>query len=64
MRALHHTIAVAAVFLFVVGVKSVVPTTGANADAVPSASVNVLQLQADAKALPGLKMHDMTFALD
>jgi len=26
--------------------------------------VNVLQLQADAKALPELKMHDMTFALD
>ena len=66
LRALHHLIAIAPVFLLVVGAKSVVPTTGANADAAPSASVNVLQLQlqADAKALPELKMHDMTFALD
>ena len=65
MRAVHHFIAIAAILLFVVGAKSVIPTSGARADAAQSATLNVLQIQADyAKALPELKMHDMTFALD
>ena len=65
MRALHHLIAIAAVVLFVVGVRTVLPTTRAQADVVQATTLNVLQMQANyAKALPELKMHDMTFALD
>lgn len=65
MRALHHLIAIAAVVLFVVGVRSVVPTTRAEAYALQNTTLNVLQMQTGyAKALPALKMHDMTFALD
>jgi hypothetical protein len=65
MRALHHLVAIAAVVLFVVGVRIVLPTTPAEANAIQKATVNVLQMQADySRALPELKMHDRTFALD
>jgi hypothetical protein len=65
MRVVHHLIAIAAVLLFVVGVKIVAQNSGANAYAGEAATLNVLQMQADyAKALPELKIHDMTFAVD
>jgi hypothetical protein len=67
MRALHHfiAIAIAALALFVIGAKSVLPASQAEAYAVRVPTLNVLQMQADyAKTLPELKMHDMTFALD
>ncbi|HTS42429.1 MAG TPA: hypothetical protein VMH84_18030 [Xanthobacteraceae bacterium] len=65
MRTVHHfVVAVAAVLAFVVGVKTIAPQTGAQAYAAAAAGLNVLQMQAEAKALPELKMHDMTFALD
>jgi hypothetical protein len=65
MRALHHLVAIAAVVLFVVGVRIVLPTTPAEANAIQNATVNVLQMQADSsRALPELKMHDRTFVLD
>ena len=65
MRVVHHLIAIAAVLLFVIGVKIVAQNSGANAYAGEAATLNVLQIQADyAKALPELKIHDMTFALD
>ena len=47
MRALHHLVAVAAVVLFVVGVRIVVPTTAADATVVQSPAMNVLQMQQD-----------------
>lgn len=63
MRTLNHLVAVAAVLLFVVGVKSVVPSTPAQA--AHSATLNVLQMQAsDARILPAPALHDMTFALE
>jgi hypothetical protein len=65
MRALQHLVAIEAVVLFVVGVRIVLPTTSAEANAIQNATVNVLQMQADySRALPELKMHDRTFALD
>lgn len=64
-RTLHHLVAVVAVLLFVVGVKTMVPSTGAQADVAQAATLNILQIQVNyAKALPELKIHDMTFALD
>ena len=64
MRGLHHLVAIAAVVLFVVGVRIVVPTTAADATVVQSPAMNVLQMQQDANNLPAQKVHDMTFALD
>ena len=65
MRAIHHLIAIAAVVLFVAGVRSVVPTMRAEAYALQNTTLNVLRMQTVyAKALPALKVHDMTFALD
>ena len=68
MRA-HHVIAVVAVLVIGLGAKQFLfPPTQADADinAVPSASVNVLQMHRDidTKSLPVQKMHDMTFAFD
>jgi hypothetical protein len=49
----------------VIGVKVVAPTDGGKAYVGERVSLNVLQIQTDyAKALPELKIHDMTFALD
>jgi hypothetical protein len=62
MRALYQLTAVAAVVLFVLGVKAVIPTP--TADAAVNPGINVLQMQAAAPALPAQAMHDMTFALD
>ena len=65
MRALHHLVAIAAVVLFVVGMRIVLPTTPAEANVIQSATVNVLQMQATySRALPELTMRDRTFALD
>ena len=63
----HHVIAVVAVLLISFGMKmffsSSAPTAEANIRAVPSASVNVLQMQrdVDTKSLPVQKMNDKTF---
>ena len=63
----HHLIAVVAVLLISFGVKmfflSSAPTAEANIRAVPSASVNVLQMHrdVDTKSLPVQKMNDKTF---
>ena len=46
MRVVHHLIAVAAVLLFVIGVKIVAQNSGANAYAGEAATLNVLQIQA------------------
>lgn len=63
MRTLHHLVAVAALLLFVAGVKSVIPSTPAAA--AHSATLNVMQMQVnDARILPVQALHDMTFALD
>jgi len=65
MRVIHYLVAIAAVLLFVLGVKAVAPVDGGKAYAGERVSLNVLQIQTDyAKALPELKIHDMTFALD
>ena len=65
MRVMYHLVAIAAVLLFVVGVKTIAPNDGGKAYAGEGVSLNVLQIQTDyAKALPELKIHDMTFALD
>jgi hypothetical protein len=68
MRA-HHVIAVVAVLVIGLGAKQFLfPPRQADADinAVPSASVNVLQMQSDVemKTLPAQKMRDMTFVFD
>ena len=65
MRA-HHVIAVVIVFVIGFGVKEFLfPPMKADADisGVPSASLNVLQMQRDmdTKSLPSLKMNDKTF---
>ncbi len=65
----HHVIAVVTVLLISFGVKmffsSSAPTAEANMravpSAIPSASVNVLQMHRDAKSLPVQKMNDRTF---
>lgn len=62
MRALHHFIAIAAIALFVIGVRVVVPATRADASAVQGATVDVLKMQSDyLPALPVQKMRDLTF---
>jgi len=64
MRAVH-VIAVVAVISIGFGVKLFffsAPTTEADIHAVPSASMNVLQMHVDyPNILPVQKMHDMTF---
>ena len=66
MRA-HHVIAVVTVLIIGLGAKQFFfPVTEAEADlrAVPSASMNVLQMHIDhpnMKNIPVQKMHDMTF---
>jgi hypothetical protein len=62
MRGLYQATALAAVILFVLAVKAIVPTP--TADAAISARVDVLQMQAASPALPVLAIRDMTFALD
>jgi hypothetical protein len=65
MRAVGHLVAIAAVLLFVLGLKIVIPATDADASAVPSTTLNVLQMQLDyVNYLHVQQIHDMTFALD
>jgi len=65
MRAVGHLVAIAAVLLFALGLKIVVPTTDADASAVQSSTLNVLQMQLDyVNYLHVQQIHDMTFALD
>jgi hypothetical protein len=65
MRALHHLVAVAAMLLFMLGLRAAVPTTEADASMVQNATMNVLQMQRDyVTYLPVQKVHDLTFALD
>ena len=62
MRALSHLIAIAAVLLFVLGLKIVVPSSNADAIVVQSPTLNVLQMQLDyVNYLPAQKVHDMSF---
>jgi hypothetical protein len=68
MRA-HHAIAVVAVLVVGLGAKQFLfppKQADANIIAVPSASVNVLQMHwdIDTKSLPVQKMHDMTFVFN
>ena len=65
----HHVIAVVAILIVGLGVKQFwFPPMQAEADmhAMPSASMNVFQMQSDInlKTLPVQKMHDMTFVFD
>ncbi len=62
MRALYQVTAVAAVILFALGVKAVIPTPTAVASV--NARIDVLQMQATAPGLPPQAIKDMTFALD
>ena len=65
MRA-HHAIAVVAVLVIGVGAKQYLfPPIKAEAN-IPSASLNVFQMQIDHpnKTQPVQKMHDMTFVYD
>ena len=65
MRAIGHLVAIAAIALFVLGWKIVVPTTDADASAVQSSTLNVLQMQLDyVNYLHAQPIRDMTFALD
>jgi hypothetical protein len=65
MRAVGHIVAIAAIALFVLGLKIAVPTMNADASVVPSSTLNVLQMQADyVNYLPVQQIRDMTFALD
>jgi hypothetical protein len=62
----HHVIAVVAILVIGLGAKELLfPPMKADADIrdVPSASVNVLQMQRDmdTKSLPALKMNDKAF---
>ena len=66
MRA-HHAIAIIAVLVVGLGAKQLLfPPKQAEADTVPSASMNVLQMQSDVemKTVPVQKMRDMTFVFD
>jgi hypothetical protein len=62
MRA-HHVIAVIAVLVIGLGAKQFLfPPKQADADPVPSANMNILQMQIDHKNnLPQQEMNDMTF---
>ena len=62
MRALYQAAAVAAVVMFALGVKAVIPTPVA--DAAVNPGLNVLQMQAVASSLPVQAIQDLTFALD
>jgi hypothetical protein len=62
MRALSQIVAVAAVVMFALGVKAVIPTPTAVAAA--NARIDVMQMQASAPSLPAQYVHDMTFALE
>ena len=65
MRVLGHIVAVAAMLLFVLGLKTVVPTMEADASVGQNPTMNVLQMQLDyVNYLHVLNVHDMTFALD
>ena len=62
----HPVIAIAAILIISFGVKMFflsAPTAEANTHAIPSASVNVLQMHrdVDTKSLPAQKMNDKTF---
>jgi hypothetical protein len=62
MRALYQVTAVAAVVLFALGVKAVIPTPTAVASV--NARIDVMQMQASAPSLPAQAIRDMTFALE
>jgi hypothetical protein len=62
MRGLYQATAVAAVMVFVLAVKAVIPTP--RADAAVTAKIDALQMQAASPALPMLPIRDMTFALE
>ena len=62
MRTLYQAAAIAAVVMFVLGVKAVIPTPVA--DAAVNSGINVLQMQAAASSLPAQYIRDMTFALE
>jgi len=69
LHHVHHLIAVTAIVLFAFGLKSVIPTVAAVAEAptLQAPTLNALQMQRDfpnVGKLAQLKMHDMTFALD
>ena len=60
----HHVIAVVAVLIIGLGAKLYLfPPKKAEADAIPTATTNVLQLQTDInmRQLPQQKMNDKTF---
>lgn len=65
MRVLGHIVAVAAILLFVLGLKAVVPTMEADASVGQNPTMNVLQMQLDyVNYLHAQQIHDMTFVLD
>jgi hypothetical protein len=62
MRALYQLTAVAAVVMFALGVKAVIPTP--TAVAAVNTRIDVLQMQASAPALAPQYIRDMSFALE
>jgi len=64
MRAYHVIIAAVAVILIGFGVKLIffwAPTAEANLLSVKSVSMDISEMQRNAKNLPSQKFHDMTF---
>lgn len=64
---IHYVIAVVAVFVVgSVGKQFFFPPLKANADAIPSVSINVVQMHRDinVQTLPAQKVRDMAFVFD
>ena len=62
MRILYQLTAVAAVVMFILGVKAVIPSP--TAIAAVETGIDIMQMQAAAPNLPTQFVRDMTFALD
>jgi len=62
MRILYQITAVAAIVMFILGVKAVIPTP--TATAAVETRIDIMQMQAAAPNLPAQFVRDMTFALD
>jgi len=62
MRILFQITAVAAIVMFILDVKAVIPTP--TATAAVETRIDIMQMQAAAPNLPAQFVRDMTFALD
>ena len=62
MRILYQITAVAAIVMFILGVKALIPNP--TAIAAVETRIDIMQMQAAAPNLPAQFVRDMTFALD